>query len=69
MCFSASRVLLFKPYCLIADEPTSRLDPLVQREVAELLRELVNERDLSLVLTSHDKRLVRAVSDQVVELA
>lgn len=64
-----ARVLLFKPYCLVADEPTSRLDPLVQREVAELLHELVGEQDLSLVLTSHDTRLVRAVADQLVKLA
>jgi peptide/nickel transport system ATP-binding protein len=64
-----ARVLLFKPYCLVADEPTSRLDPLVQREVTELLRELVDEQNLSLVLISHDRRLVRAVADQVVKLA
>ena len=63
-----ARVLLFKPYCLVADEPTSRLDPLVQREVTELLRALVEEHDMSLLLTSHDKRLVRAVAHDVIHL-
>ncbi|TAZ47116.1 ABC transporter ATP-binding protein (plasmid) [Rhizobium leguminosarum] len=63
-----ARVLLFDPLCLIADEPTSRLDPLIQRDVMELLRELVHERGMSLVLTSHDRRLMRAVAHDVVQL-
>ncbi|MCK8782269.1 ATP-binding cassette domain-containing protein [Rhizobium sp. NTR19] len=63
-----ARVLLFKPLLLIADEPTSRLDPLVQRDVMELLRELVDERGMSLLITSHDRRLVRAVAQEVVRL-
>lgn len=63
-----ARVLLFDPYCLVADEPTSRLDPLVQREVMDLLCELVDERGMALVLTSHDRCLVGAVADEVVEL-
>lgn len=60
--------LLFEPFCLVADEPTSRIDPLVQREVIRLLCELVDERGMSLVLTSHDRRLVRAIADEVIEL-
>ncbi|KAJ32795.1 hypothetical protein BW45_17845 [Agrobacterium tumefaciens] len=63
-----ARVLLFEPFCLVADEPTSRIDPLVQREVIRLLCELVDERGMSLVLTSHDRRLVRAIADEVIEL-
>ncbi|MDR6821112.1 peptide/nickel transport system ATP-binding protein [Neorhizobium sp. 2083] len=64
-----ARVLLFDPICLVADEPTSRLDPLVQRQVIDLLRQLVDERRMSLVLTSHDRRLVRAVADDVIQLS
>nr|WP_325265661.1 ATP-binding cassette domain-containing protein [uncultured Rhizobium sp.] len=63
-----ARVLLFDPLCLVADEPTSRLDPLVQRDVMRLLRELVDERGMSLLPTSHDRRLVRAVAHQVIQL-
>lgn len=63
-----ARVLLFDPLCLVADEPTSRLDPLIQRDVMTLLRKLVDERGMSLVLTSHDRRLMRAVADDVVRL-
>ena len=63
-----ARFLLFKPICLVADEPTSRLDPLVQRQTIELLRDLVDEQRMSLLLTSHDLRLVRAVADDVVQL-
>ncbi|UWU12615.1 ABC transporter ATP-binding protein [Sinorhizobium medicae] len=63
-----ARLLLFEPLLLVADEPTSRLDPLVQREVMELLQELVNERGMALLITSHDRRLVRAVAYDVIEL-
>jgi peptide/nickel transport system ATP-binding protein len=56
------------PVFLVADEPTSRLDPIVQAEVIGLLREIVCESDLALLLISHDRALVRAVADQVVDL-
>ena len=42
------------PDVLIADEPTTALDATVQREVLELIRELVAERDMGLLLISHN---------------
>ena len=63
-----ARILLMDPVFLVADEPTSRLDPIVQAEVIGLLREIVCESDLALLLISHDRALVRAVADQVVDL-
>ena len=56
------------PLCTRPNEPTSRLDPLVQRQTIELLRDLVDEQRMSLLLTSHDLRLVRAVADDGVQL-
>lgn len=63
-----ARILLMDPVFLVADEPTSRLDPIVQAETIGLLREIVAESDLALLLISHDRALVRAVADDVVDL-
>ncbi len=63
-----ARVLLLGPHFIVADEPTSRLDPIVQKETIVLLRELVDEEGLGLVLVSHDRALVSAIADEVLDL-
>jgi peptide/nickel transport system ATP-binding protein len=63
--FALLRALALDPVFLFADEPTSRLDPITQREVALLLRELVTERDLGLLLVTHDAALARRLADRV----
>lgn len=63
-----ARLLMLRPDLIVADEPTSRLDPIVQREVLTLLREIVDEEGLGLVLISHDRALVRAVADTIVRI-
>lgn len=42
------------PDLLIADEPTTALDVTLQRQILDLLRELVQERGMALLLISHD---------------
>jgi peptide/nickel transport system ATP-binding protein len=42
------------PDLLIADEPTTALDVTIQRQILDLLRELVAERRMALILISHD---------------
>jgi peptide/nickel transport system ATP-binding protein len=64
-----ARLLLMNPSLIVADEPTSRLDPIVQREAMLLLRDLVMERGLALILISHHADLVKAVSDTVLDMA
>jgi peptide/nickel transport system ATP-binding protein len=64
-----ARVLLLDPVAIVADEPTSRLDPIVQRETIFLLRSFVDERGLGLVLISHDKELRRVIADDHVDLS
>jgi ABC-type glutathione transport system ATPase component len=61
-----ARLLLMEPALIVVDEPTSRLDPLVQRQTMDLLREIVEERALSLILISHDLPLVRAIADETI---
>jgi putative ABC transport system ATP-binding protein len=49
-----ARALSTSPQLLLADEPTGSLDSQRSREVLELLRELCRERDVAIVLVSHD---------------
>jgi len=46
--------LACKPRLLVADEPTTALDVTVQREVLQLIRQLVAEEGMGLLLISHD---------------
>jgi peptide/nickel transport system ATP-binding protein len=63
-----ARILLLDPVAIIADEPTSRLDPVIQRETMLLLRAIVDQRGLGLVLITHDKAILSAIADDHVEL-
>lgn len=56
------------PAVLIADEPTTALDPTVQHEVLLLLDRLVELRGLALLLVSHDLAIVASRTDRVVVL-
>ncbi len=49
-----ARALSTQPGLLLADEPTGSLDTQRSREVLELLRELCRERDVAVILVSHD---------------
>ena len=63
-----ARLLLLDPAMIVADEPTSRLDPIMQRETITLLRDFVAERQIGLVLISHNATLVRSVADEVINI-
>jgi peptide/nickel transport system ATP-binding protein len=64
-----ARILLLDPAVIVADEPTSRLDPVVQRETMSLLREIIEQRGLGLILISHDRDLAHAIADEHLALA
>lgn len=54
------------PDLLIADEPTTALDVTVQAQILELLRQKQRERNMALLLITHDLDVVRAMADDVV---
>ncbi len=56
------------PEVVIADEPTTALDVTVQAQVLGLLRELVEERQMALLLITHDLGVVAEVCDDVCVL-
>jgi peptide/nickel transport system ATP-binding protein len=63
-----ARALVARPKLLVADEPTSMLDPSEQARLLVVLRELQVEMGLGLILVSHDIAVVRKVTDRVVVL-
>ena len=56
------------PDVLIADEPTTALDVTVQMEVLGLLKSLQKERDLAILLVTHDWGVVADMCDRAVTL-
>ncbi len=58
--------LACNPRILIADEPTTALDVMIQAQIIELLEELQRELNLSLVLVTHDLGVVAEMCDDVL---
>jgi microcin C transport system ATP-binding protein len=61
-----ARAMVLKPRFVVLDEPTSALDMSVQALVVDLLRELQARHRLAYLFISHDLRVIRAVSDEIV---
>ncbi|MFT8319847.1 MAG: ABC transporter ATP-binding protein [Bacillus sp. (in: firmicutes)] len=55
-----------QPRLLIADEPTTALDVTVQAQILELLKEIQEENDMSVILITHDLGVVAEMCDEVI---
>ncbi len=61
-----ARALVLKPRLIVLDEPTSALDRSIQAQMIDLLRELQARHRLAYLFISHDLRVIRALSDEVI---
>jgi peptide/nickel transport system ATP-binding protein len=61
-------VLMLRPALLLADEPTTALDVLIQKEVLEIMLEVVRDLGTAVLLITHDLGLVAKYAQQVTVL-
>ena len=57
-----------RPSILIADEPTTALDPTVQKEILDLLKSLQKSRGMSILIITHDLPMVAEFANRVMVL-
>jgi ABC-type oligopeptide transport system ATPase subunit len=65
---SIARALIQDPSLLILDEPTSALDIKSQQTILDLLQSLIKDKNLTIVLISHDIRIVMDTVDRLAVL-
>ena len=54
-----------KPQLLIADEPTTALDVTIQKQILNLIKDLQEETEMSVLFITHDMGIVAEISDRV----
>ena len=63
-----ARALMRHPAILLADEPVASLDPVTGRQILELLRDVQRERNLTILMNSHNLELSREFSRRIIGL-
>lgn len=58
--------LICEPSFVIADEPTTALDVTIQAQILELLKEIQQKRDLTILFITHDLGVVAGLCDRII---
>jgi phosphonate transport system ATP-binding protein len=64
-----ARAVMQQPSLLLADEPTSSLDPKTSSEIMQLLTDIARERGISVIVNMHDVELAKRFADRIVGMA
>jgi phospholipid/cholesterol/gamma-HCH transport system ATP-binding protein len=64
-----ARALAAQPECILYDEPTTMVDPIMSDDIGNLMVRLKRQLNLTSVVVTHDLELMRKVADNVVFLA
>ncbi len=63
-----ARALAARPECILYDEPTTMVDPLMAQLLADLITRLKIQLHLTSIVVTHDMRLARQLADRIVFL-
>jgi branched-chain amino acid transport system ATP-binding protein len=63
-----ARALGTQPGVLLLDEPAAGTNPVEKRELAELIKRIQLERNISVLLIEHDMKLVMSIADRIIVL-
>ena len=63
-----ARALAAQPECVLYDEPTTMVDPLMAQLLGDLIMRLKGQLHLTSVVVTHDMRLAKKLADRVVFL-
>ena len=58
-----------QPAVLLADEPTSSLDPKTSVEIMQLLADIARDRDIPVVINMHDVELAKRFADRIIGMS
>jgi phosphonate transport system ATP-binding protein len=64
-----ARAVMQEPSLLLADEPTSSLDPKTSVEIMQLLTDIARQRSIPVVINMHDVELAKRFADRIVGMA
>ena len=64
-----SRAVMQQPALLLADEPTSSLDPKTSVEIMELLARIAQDRDIPVIINMHDVELAKRFASRIIGMA
>jgi phosphonate transport system ATP-binding protein len=64
-----ARALMQEPDLVLADEPTSSLDPKTSVEIMELIARRAGERDIPAIVNIHNVGLARRFADRIVGMS
>ena len=64
-----ARAVMQRPKLLLADEPTSSLDPKTSVEIMSLMRDMGREHGIPVIVNMHDVELAKRFADRIVGMA